>query len=235
MFLFIVLRAQIVRVILGTGAFTWDDTRLTAAALALFSISIIAQALILLFVRGFYAAGKTKKPLLINLFSATLVIVFAFGLLWIFKEISFVRNFIESLLRVKDIPGTGILMLPLAVSLGAIANIFLLWRAFKKDFLSSSVKIKNFGMRKTFFQNLGASFFMGVTAYQFLQVFAKVFDINTFWGVFLQGFLSGVIGIIVGIAILKLMKNEQLEEIWNTLRGKFWKIKRLIIPGQEDL
>ena len=41
--LFIVLRAQIVRVVLGAGAFDWNATRLTAAALALFIISIVAQ------------------------------------------------------------------------------------------------------------------------------------------------------------------------------------------------
>jgi len=41
----IVLRAQIVRVILGTGKFNWDDTRLTAAALAVFLISVTAQSL----------------------------------------------------------------------------------------------------------------------------------------------------------------------------------------------
>jgi putative peptidoglycan lipid II flippase len=34
--LFIVLRAQIVRVILGSGKFDWEDTRLTAATLAIF-------------------------------------------------------------------------------------------------------------------------------------------------------------------------------------------------------
>ncbi|MBT4894909.1 oligosaccharide flippase family protein, partial [bacterium] len=60
--LFIILRAQIVRVILGSGEFDWADTRLTAAALALFAVSIAAQGLVLLFVRGYYAAGNTKKP-----------------------------------------------------------------------------------------------------------------------------------------------------------------------------
>ncbi len=38
--LVIVLRAQIVRVVLGSGAFDWNDTRLTAAVLALFIISL---------------------------------------------------------------------------------------------------------------------------------------------------------------------------------------------------
>ena len=36
----IVMRAQIVRIILGSGQFNWDDTRLTAAALSLFVLSL---------------------------------------------------------------------------------------------------------------------------------------------------------------------------------------------------
>ncbi|MCF7835993.1 MAG: hypothetical protein K9M15_02635 [Candidatus Marinimicrobia bacterium] len=51
--LFIVLRAQIVRVVLGAGVFSWADTRLTAATLALFSFSLFAQVVIFLLVRAF--------------------------------------------------------------------------------------------------------------------------------------------------------------------------------------
>jgi len=231
-FLFIVLRAQIVRVILGSGSFTWDDTRLTAASLALFSISITAHALMLLFVRGYYAAGKTRRPVLINLFSSILIVVFAYGFLRLFNTVPMIRYFIESLFRVEDIPGTGILMLSFAYSLGTIINFLLLWRAFKKDFLTQ-VKIPL--LKKTFFQIFSASFFMAYVTYQFLVIFGDVFDLNRFWGVFLQGFLSGIIGIIVGIIILKLMKNEQLEEVWQTLRSRFWKTKQITVPGQEDL
>jgi len=76
--LFIVLRAQIVRTILGSGEFDWSDTRLTAAALAVFVVSILAQALQLLFVRAYYAAGRTMVPLVVNIGSATIIIVLAF-------------------------------------------------------------------------------------------------------------------------------------------------------------
>ena len=48
-FLFIVLRAQIVREILGSGSFSWDNTRLVAASLAIFSISVVAQGMIALY------------------------------------------------------------------------------------------------------------------------------------------------------------------------------------------
>ena len=58
----IVMRAQIVRIILG-GQFDWDATRLTAAALALFVLSLAAQSITLLIARAYYAVGNTKKPL----------------------------------------------------------------------------------------------------------------------------------------------------------------------------
>src|SRR3989344_4515812 len=132
--LFIVLRAQIVRTILGTGEFGWAEARLTAAALALFAVSIIAQSLTLLFVRGYYAAGHTRKPLIINLLSSALVVVFAVLLLLAFGSSDFFKYFIESLLRVSDISGAAVLMLPLAFSLGMLVNVFLLWFVFKRDF-----------------------------------------------------------------------------------------------------
>jgi putative peptidoglycan lipid II flippase len=73
MVLLIVLRAQIVRVILGTNSFSWADTRLTAASVALFVISLVSQGLVLLFIRGYYASGNTRKPLVINVFSSIMV------------------------------------------------------------------------------------------------------------------------------------------------------------------
>ena len=58
----IVLRAQIVRAILGRGQFDWSATRLTAAALALFVLSLLAQSATFLISRAYYAIGNTKKP-----------------------------------------------------------------------------------------------------------------------------------------------------------------------------
>jgi putative peptidoglycan lipid II flippase len=65
--LVIVLRAQIVRVLLGSGSFDWSDTRLTAAALGLFVVSLVGQSILLLLVRAFYAGGHTRMPLLLTL------------------------------------------------------------------------------------------------------------------------------------------------------------------------
>ena len=215
---FVVLRAQIVRVILGSGNFNWHDTRLTAAALAIFALSLIPQSLVLLFARAYYAGGNTKKPLLINVLSSILIVVSGFVLIRFFDYSSTFRFFIESLFKVDSVPGTSILMLPLAYSFGVSVNAIIHWLAFHFDFPNFSHQIS-----RTAFQIFSASVIMGFTAYQALNIFDKIFNINTFIGIFLQGFLSGIIAIVVGVIILKLLKSRELGEIWTTLHHKIWK------------
>ncbi len=227
--LFIVLRAQIVRTILGSGKFNWNDTMLTAASLALFAISLLAQAFVLLFVRGYYAAGNTKKPLMINVFSSIFIVVFAYLLVWIFKEFNTFRFFIESLLRVSNIQGTVMLMLPLAYSIGMSINAGLLFMLFKKDFGGYSSPFE-----LTFRHSFYGAVTMGFVSYQFLQIFSKILNLDTFWGIFLQGLFSGILGIIAGVVLLKILKNKEINEISKALRSKFWKA-RPIAPEQDEL
>ena len=68
--LFIVLRSQIVRVILGSGRFDWQDTFLTYQTLAYFSLSLFAEGLVFLFLRGFFAWEDTKTPFGLGLLAA---------------------------------------------------------------------------------------------------------------------------------------------------------------------
>lgn len=229
-FLFIILRAQIVRVILGSGSFSWTHTRITAATLAIFAVSLVAQSLVHLFVRGYYAAGNTRKPLFINLFCAVLTIASAYGLLYLFDHIATFRYFIESLLRVDGLPGTEILMLPLAYSIGTIVNFFLLWFIFKRDFCGSVTT----EISRTFLQSAAASFFIGFVAYEMLNILAPVFDLDTFVGIFLQGFLSGIAGILAGIILLIALKNTEFKEIQSMLGKKLIKVP-LIAEEQREL
>ena len=218
--LFIVLRAQVVRTILGSGEFNWDSTRLTAAALALFSFSALAQGLILLFVRGYYAMGNTKKPLIIGTISGVFIVVLSYLFVKLFASYLVFQYFIESLFRVSDIQGTSVLMLALGYSLGISINCILLWVCFGRQF-SGFTK----ALRKTLLHTFSASVIMGFVSYLGLNIFDDLFNINTTSGIFMQGFLSGVLGIIAGIIILKLLKNQELEEIWITLHHKIWKAK----------
>jgi len=226
--LFIVLRAQIVRTVLGSGEFGWSDTRLTAAALALFVVSIIAQGLVLLFVRSYYAMGNTRKPLLASIISTLSIGVFSYVFVLLFKNFSMVQYFFEALLRVEDVPGTLVLMLPLAYSLGMFIYFFLLLIFFKRD-----IQI-NFSLTRAFFETFSASVIMGFVTYRFLFILDGVFDIQTLPGIFLQGLSSGIIGIISGIFILKILGNPELVEVWNSFKAKLWKVD-LIVPEREEL
>ncbi|MEI7688719.1 MAG: lipid II flippase MurJ [Candidatus Nomurabacteria bacterium] len=228
--LIIVLRAQIVRVILGSGTFSWADTRLTAAASALFIISLVTQSLVLLFVRGYYAAAKTKTPLAVNMLSSFLVIFFTYILLYVFRCYPQILNVLESVLRVRDVPGTIMLALPVAYTLGSLVNFFLIWILFKKDFLMKGQSM----LYKTFYQSLFGSVTMGLFAYISLNFLSKIFNLDTFLGVFLQGFVSGIIGIFFGVLVLILFKNEEFISIIRTLSHKL-SDKNITVPEQGEL
>lgn len=230
MALFVVLRAQIVRVILGSDSFSWSDTRLTAASVALFVVSLVAQGLVLLFVRGYYAAGNTKKPLLINVFSSVMVVVFAKVFIHILNTNQLVLTKLEMLLRVKDVSGTVMLALPLAFAAGSILNLILMWIIFSKDF-SFGKKYKVFA---TFVDSFLGALVMGLVSYLMLGIFDNIFDINTGVGIFSQGLISGLIGLTAGLIALYLLKNEELLDLAKALNNKFWK-KRILAPEQADL
>lgn len=71
----ILLRAQIVRLILGTGHFDWQDTRLTFGILGYLAISVFALALVPLLSRAFYAFEDTRTPVKIGIFAVAINII----------------------------------------------------------------------------------------------------------------------------------------------------------------
>lgn len=220
--LFIVLRAQIVRVILGSGRFDWNDTKLTAALLAMFAFSIVAQCLSLLFIRGLYAEGKTKKPLIVNSISSCSIFILALTLVSLFNRYPTFRFFAESIFKIDDVPGSSVLMLPLGYSLGMTLDAFLLWFLFGQNFKSHTREIG-----RTAFHSLGAAVIMGAASYGLLNIFDGVFNINTLVGIFLQGFLAGVGGIVVFVLVLVVLKNDELRDVLASIQQKFWKTKAI--------
>jgi len=75
----IVLRAHLVRVILGSGNFNWNDTRLTAAVFAILVVALASQGLILLLSRALYAARQSWRPFIYQLIGGTVSIMTAAG------------------------------------------------------------------------------------------------------------------------------------------------------------
>lgn len=218
--MFVVLRAQIVRTILGAGRFDWADTRLTAAMLAIFTVSTIGQSLIVLFVRGFYAEGKTARPLFINALSAITIVVTAYLLEKAFFAYPVFRFFIEDLLKVGGQKGTSVLVLALAYTIGVILNTVLHWWTFEKAYKGFTRPVLS-----TLYHSFSASVIMGYASYLSLQIFAAVFPLNKVYGVFLQGLCSGLIGMVVLVLCLRILENRELAEVWRTLHHKIWGAK----------
>ncbi|MHB8651751.1 MAG: murein biosynthesis integral membrane protein MurJ [Minisyncoccota bacterium] len=227
--LLIVLRAQIVRVILGSGLFTWNDTRLTAAALALFAISLVAQGLILLFVRGYYAAGDTKTPLIANSLGACVTIGSAWVYLTAFGHAGVFHTLIERLLRVEAVPGTEVLALSLAYTTGSLVNGALLVFFFRRDFNVSGA------LMRTTLQSLSAAIVAGVVAYVALALVGAVFPLTTLINVFLQGFIAGCAGIFACALSLRALKSREYGEIRASFRRRFWRSPYVVSPGPEEL
>lgn len=228
---FIVLRAQIVRVLLGAGVFSWNDTRLVAGALALFSISVTAQSMVLLLVRGFYAQGNTKTPLKINAISLLVTIFATIGFLALFRWSPVFEQFIVSLLRVDGVRGVSVLLLPLGFSVGQITNAILLWISFHKK---HQVSPKEHDIKKTLLHTLGAGIIAATGVYILLSFIGVGVDQARFMGVLLQGVLSGIFGILIYGAILIALKNEDVWLFIETVKSKFWK-QKVIVPEQTDL
>ena len=226
--LFVVLRAQIVRVILGSGSFDWTDTKLTAATLALFTLSLAAQGLILLFVRGYYAAGNTKTPLIANVAGALGTMVFAVMLLGEFTHVAGFKTAVEHFLRVDGLPGTNVLMLSLAYTIGSILNAVILMRLFARDFDTKGA------LRRTAIESAGAALAIGTVGYLSLNVLSYFFALTTFLGIFLQGLFAGIAGIAAGIAFLRTIKNREYEEISRSLHARFWK-GSIVVPDTQEL
>ena len=216
--MFIVLRAQIVRVTLGSGVFTWSDTKLTAACFALFTVGLIAQNMILVSTRAFYAAHNTKTPLYINSACSIGIVLLAFFLKHEFNVVPMFRYFMESLLRVDDIPGASVLMLPLAYSLGTLLNAWLHWIDLRRTYLKTSGHIM-----RTFWQSAVASLALGIVSYVTLNAFGPFTQLRTFWSVLLEGGVATITGLIAAIAVLWLFKDQEFLELVCALRQKFWK------------
>jgi putative peptidoglycan lipid II flippase len=255
--LFIVLRAQIVRTILGSGSFNWEHTRLTAACLALFVVSLVAQGLELLFIRAYYAAGRTAKPLILNILSSVATIGFPFALLIAFNTHQTFRFFIESLFKVEGIDGAAVLMLPLGYSIGTLLNALAFWIMFEYDFgnrwkqtrTESVLEEKLTGetavstsdrytftakVMPTLFVSIQSAVFGGFVAYIGLNIFDSIFNLSTLFGIFMQGFLAGIMGIVGSALVFVLLGNKEIGEIYSALRQKVWG-KKIIVSEPDKI
>ena len=207
--LLFLLRAQIVRIILGTGQFGWLDTRLTAAALGIFSFGIFAQSLIPLISRAFYSFHNTKTPVIISLWSIGLNILSSFTFIWILKEKNIFSDFVSRFLKLGGISDFSVIGLPIAFVIAGVLNFLLLLKYFDKKIsfwqpkfiLNSLVKI------------LISCIFMSFTIYALLYCLNLFVNTRTFIGIFIQAVGAAFGGIVIYFVVSLLLKSSEVPAI----------------------
>ena len=211
--LILVLRAHIVRIVLGTGAFDWDATRLTAAILALLVIALMAQGLVLLASRAFYAAKKSWNPLLIQVAGATVSILAATGALALADAYPAFRYFVEALFRVEDVEGSGVLLIALGACLGQLATGF-----FAFFTLGSVAPGVARSLMRPMFEGLAAAILGGAAAYGVLSFLGNLAPLTTLLVVFTESVLAGMVGLAVAAAVLSLLANQEFKDLVDSLK-----------------
>ncbi len=203
-----ILRAQIVRVVLGTGAFNWEDTELTFTALGIFLFSLWAQSLIPLLARAFYAMHNTKIPFIVGVLSELLNISLAILL----------------------IQSYGVLGLVMAFSISAGFNALVLYFWLRRKVGG----IRKKGVIRTFFKVSLATLIMMVVVQSLKNIIgAEPFgEKQTFAGIFTQLIISLVGGPLVFVLVGKMLKIKELNHFIKTLHQKL--IIKKPIPGARD-
>lgn len=226
--LFIVVRAQFVRVILGSGEFDWNDTRLTAAVLALFALSLAAQAVHLLLVRALYATQNTRLPFYITLLSTALAIVGALGFHSLIQSHEGFRDLLALLMRLNDVPGIEVLALPLGYSSALIVESVLLVVLAKKElFISIRILLASLG------RGIVAAFVAGFCAYTTLNFYVTGIETDTLLAIFLQGLLASVAGGVGALITYYLLRSPELGEAYSAIHKKLFKTAP-VGPQDED-
>lgn len=195
--LFLLLRAQIVRSVLGSGHFDWDATILTADTLAFFALSLVPQAVIPLLTRSFYAYKDSVTPFVIGLFSEAMTIGFA---LWLKGPL-------------------GVRGLALAYTISATANCILL-------IVTLRLKLERLdGVRilRAFYKMAAATIVMGMIIQALKAPLGWLFGTRTLIGIFLQGLIPGVVGLAAYVAIGILLKSEEIQTFVASLHKKLFR------------
>jgi len=211
------LRAPIVRLILGTGRFDWLATRLTAACLGVFALGIFADTLIPFIQRVFFSLHDTKTPFWISLLDLVLNISLSLVFVGMLSSPNLISNFLANILHLKDISGISVIGLPLSVSVTGICQflilLFLVRRKIKelpfKEIWQSAKKI------------LIASAIMSIAVYAIMFGTSQFINVLSVKGVLIQAIAAIAVGMIVYFTTAKLMKMPELHGVFGALTARF--------------
>lgn len=222
----LILRAQIVRVLLGAGKFDWEDTVLTYQCLGIFVISLFAQSLTPLLARSFYAMHNTKTPFYIALVTEAVNI----GI------ILFFWNFFPKDGQILNILGLEIeyfRIFGLAVAFTAAAIVQMLLLMFLLR-----TKFENLGDKKIIETVCKVSLISIISAFGIQAskyAVGSYLDMGTFLGIFSQLVISGSVGVCIFILLSQLFKVEEFLAFKRMIMRRVFPSRILIEEDVEDV
>lgn len=229
--LFIVLRAHIVRVALGAGAFSWEDTRLTAAVLAALSLAMAAGALQTLLIRVFYALGNTWIPFALTAGASLLSIGLAFFLTHALASGSDLGRMLVTVFRIGDLAHPEVLGLGLGFAAGLLLNVGMLYVCAvsygKKVFGGELFMAVSDGWKI-----IGAAIVAGSVAYLVRSSFSEVLPLITFARVLTQGVIAGSLGWAAYFAVLTLLGSQDTALLRRIVARRLFSLR--ILPQYWD-
>ena len=205
----LLLRAQLVRVVLGAGKFDWEDTNLTFACLGILSASLFAQSVVPLLARSFYAMHDTKTPFYIAIASEAVNIGTVLLLIGKYQIIS----------------------LAIAFSLASIVQMMLLlfWLRMRYDNLDDKKIVST--IIKIALATIGSGIGIQATKY----MIGKTVDMDTFLGVFFQLSISAIIGVLIFIGVCYAIRLEEFMNFKNSLSRRIFRGKKDIIEDTGEV
>lgn len=205
--LFLLLRAQITRVILGTGAFDWQATIATGDTLAAFALSLFAQALLPVLQRAFYALHNTKTPLYAAIAGIIVNVVVAWWL--------------------KSDPVWGVAGIAIGFSAGVLVQVLILWVSLRHTIGS----LHELTIVQSLYQMTAAMLVMALIVQKTKTWIGLWLGTETFWTVFTQLLVPASMGVLAYVLLLWYLKSPELQAFLESARRRLHREK----PQMEEL
>jgi putative peptidoglycan lipid II flippase len=195
--LILLLRAHIVRLLLGYGRCDWTCTITTFNTLGVLALGIVAQSLIPLFARAFYSRQNTKTPVVISL----------------------VGMFINGGLSYSFSHAFGVVGIALGFVIASTVQCILLFvylhRELERDDEAAEKALSVFDNTLVVqtLKILLASVLLGGISYATLYLADPILDTHTVIGIFAQAALATALGTVVYVALTRYLKVYESEAI----------------------
>jgi putative peptidoglycan lipid II flippase len=202
----LLLRAHIVRLLLGYGRCDWNCTIVTFDTLGILALGLVSQSLIPLFARAFYARQNTKTPVVISLIGMAINVILSYFLAHGLGVVGIALGFV------------------IASTIQSILLFVYLHRAFTQiDHVNTqSLQVFDRTIVKQSSKILAASVFLGIACYLTLYLINPFLNTHTVVGIFAQAAIASIVGSIVYVVTTQYLGVKESQAIWRSI-GKVYR------------